>query len=107
MVVVEVEGEVVATLQLTLLPYLTYQGDTWAQIEAVRVDERYCGRGIGERLFRWAIERARQKGCHLVQLTTNASRDDAHRCYICLGFIGSHVGMKLDLTQPPDGTTRN
>ncbi len=107
LVVVEVEGEVVATLQLTMLPYLTYQGGTRAQIEAVRVDERYRGRGIGERLFRWAIEWARQQGCHLVQLTTNASRDDAHRFYTRLGFVGSHVGMKLDLTQPPAGTTQD
>jgi len=100
LVVVEMHGEVVGTLQLTLLPYLTYQGGTRAQIEAVRVDRRYRRQGVGYYLFVWAIERARHAGCHLVQLTTNASRDDAHRFYARLGFVASHIGMKLDLTQP-------
>jgi len=100
LVVVEAHGEVIGTLQLTLLPSLTYQGGTRAQIEAVRVDRRYRSQGVGHDLFVWAIERARQAGCHLVQLTTNASRDDAHRFYARLGFVASHIGMKLDVTQP-------
>lgn len=100
LVVVEVAGEVVGTLQLTMLPSLTYQGGTRAQIEAVRIDRRYRRSGLGRHLFAWAIDRARQSGCHLVQLTTNASRDDARRFYRRLGFVDSHVGMKLDLTAP-------
>jgi GNAT superfamily N-acetyltransferase len=101
LVVVEAQGEVVGTLQLTFLPYLTYQGGTRAQIEAVRVDRRYRSHGIGQQLFEWAIARAHESGCHLVQLTTNASRDDAQRFYARLGFVSSHVGMKLDLTAAP------
>ena len=100
LVVVERQGEVVGTLQLTFLPYLTYQGGTRAQIEAVRVDRRFRSHGLGQQLFEWAIARAREAGCHLVQLTTNASRDDAQRFYTRLGFVASHVGMKLDLTGP-------
>ncbi len=100
LVVVEMHGEVIGTLQLTLLLTLTHQARTRAQIEAVRVDLRYRSQGMGHYLFVWAIERARQEGCHIVQLTTNASRDDAHRFYACLGFVMSHIGMKLDLTQP-------
>ncbi|MFN8511659.1 MAG: GNAT family N-acetyltransferase [Thermomicrobiales bacterium] len=102
LVVVERAGEVIGTLQLTFLPYLTYQGGVRAQIEAVRVDRRYRDLGIGQRLFTWAIGRARAEGCHLVQLTTNASRGDAQRFYERLGFVPSHVGMKLDLTTSTD-----
>jgi ribosomal protein S18 acetylase RimI-like enzyme len=98
LVVVERAGEVIGTLQLTFLPYLTYRGGMRAQIEAVRVDRRHRDLGIGQRLFTWAIGRARSEGCHLVQLTTNASRGDAHRFYERLGFVASHVGMKLDLS---------
>lgn len=98
LVVVERAGEVIGTLQLTFLPYLTYRGGMRAQIEAVRVDQRHRDLGIGRQLFLWAIGRAREEGCHLVQLTTNASRGDAHRFYERLGFVPSHVGMKLDLT---------
>jgi GNAT superfamily N-acetyltransferase len=100
LVVVEAQGEVVGTLQLTMLPYLTHQGGTRAQIEAVRVDRRYRSRSVGQALFEWAIEQARQAGCRLVQLTTNAEREDAHRFYARLGFVASHIGMKLDLRQP-------
>ena len=98
LVVVERAGEVIGTLQLTFLPYLTYRGGMRAQIEAVRVDRRHRDLGIGQRLFTWAIGRAREEGCHLVQLTTNASRGDAHRFYERLGFAPSHIGMKLDLS---------
>jgi GNAT superfamily N-acetyltransferase len=97
LIVVERAGEVIGTLHLTFLPYLTHQGGTRAQIEAVRVDRRHRDLGIGQQLFTWAIGRARGAGCHLVQLTTNASRGDAHRFYERLGFVPSNIGMKLDL----------
>ena len=97
LVVAEVNGEVIGTLQLTFIPYLTYQGGKRAQIEAVRVDQRYRSHGIGSRLFEWAIKRAHEEQCHLVQLTTNNTRSDAHRFYERLGFVASHAGMKLNL----------
>ncbi|MCB0014557.1 MAG: GNAT family N-acetyltransferase, partial [Anaerolineales bacterium] len=51
--------------------------------------------GIGREMFLWAIERARQRGCHLIQLTTDKARPDALRFYEKLGFVASHEGMKL------------
>ena len=48
-------------------------------------------------MMRWAIERARERGCALVQLTTDKRRGDAHRFYRRLGFEASHEGMKLGL----------
>jgi len=104
-VVVEANGEVIGTLQLTFIPYLTFCGGKRAQIEAVRVDQRYRSLGIGNKLIAWAIARARQERCHLVQLTTSASRPDAHRFYLRLGFVADHVGMKLELTQHATDTT--
>lgn len=97
LVVVEHEGRVIGTLQLTFIPGLSFQGGTRTQIEAVRVDHEFRSHGLGGRLFEWAIARAREQGCRLVQLTTNASRADAQRFYERLGFVASHVGMKLDL----------
>jgi GNAT superfamily N-acetyltransferase len=86
---------VVGCLQLTFIPGLARLGTTRAQIEAVRVDQRHRGQGIGEALFRFAIDLAREAGCGLVQLTTDKSRPKAHRFYESLGFIASHEGMKL------------
>lgn len=97
LVVAELDGAVVGTLQLTVLPSLSFQGRPRAQVESVRVDERLRSRGIGRALMLWAIERARAAGCHVVQLTTHATRADAHRFYERLGFTGSHLGMKLEL----------
>ncbi len=99
LVVAEVKGEVVGTLYLTFIPYLTYLGGKRAQIEAVRVDRNYRGHGVGGKLFEWAILRAREENCHLVQLTTNKTRSDARRFYERLGFVASHVGMKLELNR--------
>jgi GNAT superfamily N-acetyltransferase len=96
-IVAELNGDVVGCLQLTLIPGLARRGMTRAQIEGVRVDSRVRGHKIGERLFLHAIEKARAAGCGLVQLTTDKSRPDAHRFYERLGFVASHVGMKLAL----------
>lgn len=93
-VVIEKDGEIIATLQLTIIPGLTRKGSTRAQIEGVRVAQSHRGSGIGTQLMKWAIERARERGCSLVQLTTDNSRKDAHRFYERLGFETSHVGMK-------------
>jgi len=88
---------VIGTLQLSFIQYLTYQGGIRAQIEAVRVHENYRNKGIGQELIEWAIERAKQKGAHVVQLTTDKKRKSALKFYEKLGFIASHEGMKLHL----------
>ncbi len=90
-------GKVIGTLQLSFLQYLTYQGGIRAQIEQVRVHESQRGKGLGRLLFEWAIERAKEKGAHVVQLTTDKKRPDALKFYENLGFKASHEGMKLYL----------
>ena len=69
----------VGVLQLTFMPSITYQGGWRAQIEGVRVDARERSHGLGRALFEWAIARARERGCHLVQLTTDKTLPDARR----------------------------
>lgn len=93
--VADAGGSVVGTLQLTFIPGLSRRGATRALIEAVRVRSDHRGSGLGRRLAEWAIDTARARGAALVQLTTDASRADAHRFYERLGFVASHVGMKL------------
>jgi len=97
LIVAEVDGEVIGILQLMFLPSVSYQGGTRAQVESVRVTQQLRGRGIGVEIMKWAIERARQRGCHLMQLTSHKSREDAHRFYERLGFTKSHIGMKINL----------
>ncbi|WP_419878396.1 N-acetyltransferase family protein [Brevibacillus centrosporus] len=89
--------EIVGVQQITFTPYLTHQGSWRATIEGVRTASSVRGRGIGSQLIGWAIDRAKARGCHLVQLTTDKKREDAHRFYERLGFQATHEGMKLKL----------
>ena len=87
--------EVIGTLQLTFLQYLTYKGGLRSQIEAVRVREDMRGEGVGHALFEWAINRSKERNVHMIQLTTDKQRPEALRFYEKLGFKNSHEGLKL------------
>jgi GNAT superfamily N-acetyltransferase len=97
LVVAERAGEVVGTLQLSLIPGLSHQGALRGQVEAVRVrvDERRTG--LGTVLIEWAVEESRRRGAAMVQLTSSTSRKGAHAFYEALGFEASHVGFKRNL----------
>ncbi len=73
--VMEDNGELIGTLQLTILPYLTYEGSTRGLIE-------------------WAIGRCRERGCRVVQLTTDKTRAGAVEFYQKLGFKATHEGPR-------------
>jgi GNAT superfamily N-acetyltransferase len=89
--------EVVAMVQLTFIPGLSRDGAWRMQLEGLRVRRDRRGEGLGRQLLVWALDRARDRGCAIVQLTSDASRSDAHRFYTALGFEPSHVGFKLRL----------
>lgn len=89
--------EVVGVLQLTMTPFLTYQGGWRASIEGVRTASTHRGSGIGTLLIKRAIQRASDRGCHMIQLTTDKQRPEARRFYEKLGFEATHDGMKLQL----------
>lgn len=92
------DGEnVIGNLQITFTQYLSYMGGMRATIENVRVAEDRRNAGIGTQLMDYAIDLAKEKGCNIVQLTSNKVRKDAHRFYKRLGFENSHEGMKLKL----------
>lgn len=98
LIVACIDDQVVGVLQITFIPYLTYRGSWRALIEGVRIDARYRSRGFGKLLFEWAIARSAERGCHMVQLTTDKQRPKAKQFYASLGFIDSHEGMKLKLS---------
>ncbi len=95
LIVVEDQDEIIGTLQLSFIQYLTYQGGIRAQIEAVRIRSDKRGEGLGAKMFEWAIERAKERGAHLLQLTTDKKRPEALKFYEKLGFTASHEGLKL------------
>ncbi|WP_326631211.1 MULTISPECIES: GNAT family N-acetyltransferase [unclassified Streptomyces] len=93
-----VDGDtVLGCLQATYIPGLGKRGEERALIEAVRIRADRRGDGLGRELMKQAVDRARLRGCALVQLTSNKRRADAHRFYESLGFDRSHEGFKLAL----------
>ncbi|MFG3053621.1 GNAT family N-acetyltransferase [Kitasatospora sp. NPDC048239] len=97
LVVAERAGRTIGTLQLTVVPGLSRKGSTRTIIEGVRIHADERGTGLGSELITWAIDRSRELGADLVQLTSDATRTDAHRFYERLGFVQSHFGFKLAL----------
>lgn len=95
--VIEAGGAVAGCAQLTVIPGLGRGAATRGQIEAVRIASEHRGQGLGRWFMQALIEAARERGCRLVQLTSDKSRGDAHRFYESLGFKPSHVGFKLAL----------
>ncbi|WP_030847276.1 GNAT family N-acetyltransferase [Streptomyces griseus] len=91
------EGRVVGTLQLTIVPGLSRRGATRSIIEGVRIHSDERGSGLGTQLIQWAVDESRRQDCRLVQLTSDVTREDAHRFYERLGFTASHLGFKLAL----------
>ncbi|GAV15579.1 GNAT family N-acetyltransferase [Paenibacillus sp. chi10] len=89
--------EIIGVLQITFTPYITHQGSWRATIEGVRTASSERGKGTGSKLIQWAIERAKERRCHIIQLTTDKKREDAFRFYERLGFEATHEGLKMKL----------
>ncbi|WP_293796423.1 GNAT family N-acetyltransferase [uncultured Bosea sp.] len=96
--VAELEGKVVGTYQITVLPGMAERGRIRAKIESVHVAPECRGQGIGAIMMRHAIAFAAEKGVGLVELTSHKARPDAHRFYNSLGFQQSHEGFKMALS---------
>src|SRR5271170_757447 len=95
--VAERDQRVIGTLQLSFIPGLTRRGMWRGQIEGVRVAASERGGGIGRAMLEWAIAECRNRGCGLVQLTSDKQRTAAHAFYDALGFRSTHEGYKLSL----------
>lgn len=96
-VVVETDGAVIGSLQLTIIPHLSYVGQRRAIFESVHVAPAFQGKGAGAFMVAHAIDIAREAGCGQIVLTSSRSRTDAHRFWARMGFTHTHVGMKLHL----------
>ena len=88
-------SEIIGTMQLSFIQNLTYRGGLRAQIEAVRIRKDKRGNGIGKIMFEWAVNRAKERKAHLLQLTTDKKRANAIKFYKGIGFIATHEGMKM------------
>ena len=93
-VVFESEGVIIGCLQLSFIPELSQQGAWRGQIESVRISSERRGAGLGQEMISWAIDTCRERGCQIIQLTSDKARKDAAEFYRALGFVASHEGFK-------------
>lgn len=91
----DVSGEIIGTLQLTFIQYLNRRGGLRAQIESVVIRKDKRGLGLGKSMFEWAINRAKEQNAFMVQLTSDKQRPRAIKFYEELGFTASHEGLKM------------
>ncbi|MCG6117589.1 MAG: GNAT family N-acetyltransferase [Aquimonas sp.] len=94
LIVAELGGRILGMAQLSFIPGLGRVGAWRCNVETVRIASDVRGHGLGAQLMRACEERARERGCALLQLTSDASRVDAHRFYRGLGYVDSHIGFK-------------
>lgn len=99
LMIAENADEIVGTCHLTIMPSLSFSGQTRMQIEAVRILEKYRGQKIGQWMMQEAISYGKSKGASIIQLTTNKKRIKASRFYERIGFEASHEGMKMYLSE--------
>jgi len=97
LVVAEEQGEVIGTMMLMIVPNLSHRALPWAVVENVVVDSSHRRKGVGKLLMDYALMRAREAGCYKIQLTSNKSRQDAHKFYESIGYKASAEGFRLYL----------
>ncbi|MFG1813879.1 GNAT family N-acetyltransferase [Kribbella sp. NPDC049174] len=84
--VLEVDGKVVATTYLNLIPNLTRGATPYAVVENVVVDAAVRGSGLGKRIMAGTLQAATDAGCYKVMLMTGSRRESTHAFYRACGF---------------------
>ncbi len=91
-----VDGAVAGTVDLIVVrPSLTHHGRPWAAVENVVVGRRFRRLGVGRALMEEAARRAREAGCHRLQLLSGVQRSEAHAFYEAIGMEASARGFRL------------
>jgi len=95
--VAEKEGAVVGAFQVCAIPGIAGRGSTRVKVEGVQVRRDLRSAGIGAAMMAAAEAWAQERGAAFLELTSNATRTDAHRFYARLGYKQSHLGFKKKL----------
>jgi GNAT superfamily N-acetyltransferase len=98
-IVAEIDGQLVSTCALTLVPNLTRGARPYGLIENVVTDPAYRRRGIGKRVLQAALEIAWQQGCYKVMLLTGRKDEGTLRFYQQAGF---EAGLKTGFVAKPE-----
>ena len=82
----ELDGRLVSSVTLVVIPNLTRGMRPYALIENVVTDAAYRGRGCASALMGEAVRQARQAGCYKAMLLTGSNKPETLRFYERCGF---------------------
>jgi GNAT superfamily N-acetyltransferase len=94
LLIAELEGTAVGTLDLLVVENLTRGARPWAAIENFVVDRAHRRLGVGRALLDAAVEIASNAGCFKLQLVSHGSRTAAHAVYERAGFDAPARGFR-------------
>ena len=99
--VAEQDNEIVGTFALLVMDNLGHLGSPSGIVEDVVVAPARQGNGIGQAMMRFALERAYEKRCYKLMLSSNAKRGRAHAFYESLGYERHGYSFRVDLERVP------
>jgi GNAT superfamily N-acetyltransferase len=96
--IAEQDHQIVGSFALLIMDNLGHLGAPSAIVEDVVVDPAVQGQGVGNDMMNFAADKAREKGCYKLALSSNAKRERAHKFYETLGFErhGFSFRMRFD-----------
>jgi len=95
LLVAEYDGEVVGTVALFIIPNLSHGATPYALVENLVVDHKYRRKGVAKKLMKYTIARAKEEGCHRIELCSDRRRQEAHELYLSVGFKPSAYGFRI------------
>jgi N-acetylglutamate synthase-like GNAT family acetyltransferase len=95
LLVAEVDGAVVGTTFMAVIPGFAHKTAPFCIVEYVVVDETQRSQGVGKALMDYCKQRAKEAGCYKIFLTSDKRRDRAHKFYRANGFESSAEGFRF------------
>lgn len=97
--IAELRGRIVGCLSTSVMRVL-HRPKPVGRISMMVVDEAFRGLGIGRALVRAAERALAERGCGLVEVTSNVARDEAHAFYEKLGYQRTSLRFAIDPDRP-------
>lgn len=95
--VVEDNQRIIATCSLIVIDNLGHKGAKIAVAESMIVSQEYRGHGIGNKLMKLVMEKAQEKNCYKLMLSSNKKRLKAHDFYEKLGFQQHGISFMIEV----------
>jgi GNAT superfamily N-acetyltransferase len=97
--VAEIDRQIVGSFALLIMDNFAHLGAPSAIVEDVVVDPALHSRGIGRAMMHFAADKAREKHCYKLVLSSDAKRERAHAFYESLGFERHGYSFRLRLNE--------